>query len=106
MAHSQQSKYLFQWRIYNEMEGGAELGDLATPTFGRHNSVRIGFVLFDFFYISTIINKKNNELALKNDCHFHSSGISPTEFIDGNVYVNLDVHRVDLNKFRCRMFGR
>ena len=57
---------------------------LATPTFGRHISVRLDFV---FFFISTIINKNNNKLALKNVCHFHLSGISPTEFIN----VNLDV---------------
>ena len=48
-----------------------------------------------FFFISTIINKNNNKLALKNVCHFHSSEISPTEFVDGSVYVNLDVRRVD-----------
>ena len=35
-----------------------------------------------FFFISTIINKGNNKLVLKNVCHFQLLEISPTEFVN------------------------
>ena len=57
----------FQWRIQNEMEGGAE--------YSKYWRIRgMGQVFFFFFfYTSTVKNKENNKLVLKNFCNFQSS---------------------------------
>ena len=59
--------------------------------YGRYFRGGPGFAFLKI--ISTIIDKENNKLVLKNVCHFQSSGISPTKFVNGSVYVNLNVSR-------------
>ena len=51
--------------------------------YGRY--LRMGQVLF--FYISTIINKENNKLVLKNVCHFQSSGNSLNSLITASMLI-------------------
>ena len=94
------------------MEGGAKLGGVKcaaqsslrnfshahileckyiVPTSGMFLEVFENGPGFVFFFISTIINKEKNKSVLKNVCHFQSSEISPIEFVNGSVYVDLQL---------------